>query len=572
MNAVPRQRLLIISHDVIGRRMAGVGIRYWELAGVLAADAEVTLAAPRPSDLQPNTFRIIDYVAGNADSLGRLCARADLVLANAYCLLQHPELAELTQPLMLDLYDPTLLENLELFRQHTESQRAAQFEQDLQLLQRQLTAGDAYICATERQRDLYLGALMGAGRMTPDLIEHDPLLRGLIDVVSFGLPATPPVKQAPALRGVLPQLDDQSELILWTGGLWDWMDPQTLIQAMVQVHTQRPQAQLVLLAGRHPGSVAEMRTPQLARTLAADLGLLGRWVHFYDEWVPYERRADFLLEADLLVSLHRPGLEQTYAAIRSRFLDHLWSGRASLVTAGDAAAALVEQHGLGRSVPPEDANAVAAALIELLEKPEERKACAANARALAADYSWERVAAPIRAFLAAPIRRRGHTPNDPTLQPPHSRSRESMDDQKRNEMIGRLDGVWKLEPQPLTSGVAVIGQAKELANSLTRWYVQAIVDQQNTFNATVVQALQALAANDDRRHSELASHIHMLHNHLNHSRQQLTTIQRRIDQIADRLTSLNQHVGDIDEAQTDLAEAIALLRELAATGTTEGQA
>jgi glycosyltransferase involved in cell wall biosynthesis/prefoldin subunit 5 len=568
------RRLLILSHDTVGGRMAGPGIRYWELARALAGELRVTLAAPAPIDLAPAGFACAHYAPGDAASLAALTASADVVLANGYLLLRHPELALVAAPLLLDLYDPTLLENLELFRERPAAERAAQLDQDLGLLRAQLAAGDAFICATERQRDLYVGALMAQGRISPELAEADPLLRRLIDVVSFGLPAEPAQWRAPALRGLLPGVGPDSPLALWTGGLWDWMDPQTLIRAMPAVGAAIPGARLVFLAGRHPGPAAPMRAPAAARALADELGLLGASVHFYDDWVPYARRADFLLEADLLVSLHRPGLESAYAAVRSRFLDHLWAGRASLVGAGDAAAALVERHGLGLAVPPQDVAATSAALIALLGDADERAACARRAWDLAEEYAWGRVAGPIRRFCAAPARTRpAPEPSASSVpaEPPPPPREDSMDDQSRNDRIGRLDGLWKLQPQPLSSGAPLLGQAKELANSLTRWYVQAIVDQQNSFNAAVVQSLQALAANDDRRHTELTVHIHSLHNHLNQTRQTMAAMQRRADQLAQRAEGLAQqieglarHLSDVDDAETALAAAVAELRELAA--------
>jgi hypothetical protein len=208
--------------------MAGTGIRPWELACALAADARVTLAAPAPIDLAASGITLASYTLGDATSLAALSAAADAVFANGHLLAHHPELAALPVPLMLDLYDPTPLENLELFRSASPAERAARAEQDAALLRDQLLAGDAFVCATERQRDLYVGALLALGRVTPALADADPLLRGLIDVVSFGLPATPPTADGSALRGVLPGIDANAPLLLWTGGLWDWLDPLTL--------------------------------------------------------------------------------------------------------------------------------------------------------------------------------------------------------------------------------------------------------------------------------------------------------------------------------------------------------
>lgn len=136
-----------------------------------------------------------------------------------------------------------------------------------------------------------------------------------------------------------------------------------------------------------------------------------------------------------------------------------------------------------------------------------------------------------------------------------------MDDTTRNDAVARLDAVWQVAPQPLTSGVPGVGRAKELANSLTKWYVQGVVDQQNAFNAAVVHAIQALAANDDRRHSELSLHINAANSQV---RQALALAQKRVEQVAQRLEEHARHLADVDDAQTAMAEALAELRELAA--------
>ena len=99
---------------------------------------------------------------------------------------------------------------------------------------------------------------------------------------------------------------------------------------MPAVMTRCPNVRLVFLAGKHPGPVAAMRAPMQTRQRADALGLTNQHVFFYENWVPYAQRADVLLDADLAVSLHYNHLETSYAAVRSRFLDHLWAGLASV--------------------------------------------------------------------------------------------------------------------------------------------------------------------------------------------------------------------------------------------------
>lgn len=478
--------ILFLSHDVVGSRMAGPGIRAWELCTVLATEHNVTLAVPQPPDALPPGVSGYTYTWGDAASLNPALDEANLVVANGFVLEGHPELANQHIPLVFDLYDPTALEHLELLRDAPLAERQARNAGDIRLMQRQLAAGDCFLCATERQRDLYLGGLLLAGRVTPTLSDSDPELRGTLRVVPFGLPSEPPKHTRAALRGVLPGIGANDPLLLWSGGLWDWMDPLTLLRALARL--DRPDVRLVFLAGSHPGLARPPLMPERARELAASLGLLDRSVFFYSDWVPYERRADFLLEADLLVSLHRQHLESAYAAVRSRFLDHLWAGRASLLTAGDAAAALVKTHGLGLTVPPDDVDALVAALSELLDDPARRHAYGERAQILAANYTWEQVAAPLLDYCRAPRRTAART-SQPIASP--------SGDAALQHALGQLDSLWQLAPQPLTSGLPLVGQAKEFANSLARWYIQGIVEQQNRFNAAVVHALHALAARND---------------------------------------------------------------------------
>ncbi len=541
-------RVLIISHDVVGARMAGPGIRAWHMAQVLARQQPVTLIAPRPIDLQPAEFRCGDYVWGDAASLAAWLNDADLVVANGFLFEAHPELAQVACPLVLDLYDPVLLENIEQLRTSPADQRAARAAADQALLARQLAAGDFFLCATERQRDLYLGALMLAGRLTPELIDVDSRARALIDVVPFGLESSSPVKQAPALRGVLPGIGVDDPLLLWTGGLWDWLDPLTLIEAMPRIVARHPQTRLVFLAGQHPGNIVTMRMPQRAKDLARRLDLLDRHVFFYDQWVPYERRADFLLEATIAVSLHRDHLETAYSAVRSRFLDHLWAGLPSVVSDGDAAAELVRRGGLGRVVMPGDIAGVAQAVGDLLADDSERNTRRAHALAQASALTWERVLQPLMRFCLRPhiMRDRFNQSEIVSTTPDESTARVQA-------AVARLDELWKVQPHELTSQVPLLGEAKRAANSLTRWYVLPIVEQQNAFNAAMTHALQQLAEAVEN----LSAIAPQLGGQIEQLRVQIERLKHEEAPLHQHIADIEQHLCDIDDAQTMLAERLA---------------
>jgi hypothetical protein len=139
---------------------------------------------------------------------------------------------------------------------------------------------------------------------------------------------------------------------------------------------------------------------QRAVELARELGLQDRCVSFGD-WVDYADWPNYLLEADVGVSLHFDTLE-TRLAFRSRVLDYVWAGLPMVVTRGDATSELVSRYRLGRVVDYGDVQAVTEAILELLgTDPEIWRIPFEEARA---ELTWERAAQPLVAFCMNPRR------------------------------------------------------------------------------------------------------------------------------------------------------------------------
>ena len=76
---------------------------------------------------------------------------------------------------------------------------------------------------SERQRDYWLGWLHAQKRINPHTYRQDPSLRRLIDVVSFGIPGEDPAHKREVLKGVHPKIAGDDKLIIWSGGMWDWL-------------------------------------------------------------------------------------------------------------------------------------------------------------------------------------------------------------------------------------------------------------------------------------------------------------------------------------------------------------
>ena len=78
-----------------------------------------------------------------------------------------------------------------------------------------LRTGHNFICASESQRDLWLGAMLALRLIGPQLYDGDPSMRETIDLVPFGAPSEPPRAVAGAgPRETIAALDADSELVL----------------------------------------------------------------------------------------------------------------------------------------------------------------------------------------------------------------------------------------------------------------------------------------------------------------------------------------------------------------------
>ncbi len=392
------RKILVISHDVVDTRMSGSGIRYWELARVLAREFPVTLAVPGSTRLSGDGFEMQVYAPEQPELLVRMAQEAGAVLAYGYAVRQWPFLADLTVPWIADVYVPEPTEALAWYPTDSSARRHDHYQNVYRTLEPLARNAGFFLCASERQRDFWLGILTAHGRLGPSIFAKDPTLRSLIDVVPFGLPSRSGHHTRPAIKGKWPGVGPQDPVILWGGGLWDWLDPLTLIQAMVQVVEQRPEVRLVFPGTRHPNvdQVPDMAMHQRAVDLARTLKLAGSHV-FFGDWVDYDQWPNYLLEADVGVSLHGDTVESRFA-FRTRVLDYIWASLPMVLSRGDILAERVAQDGLGYVVDCQDHEQVATALLSLLADPLARPQRQAAFSALRKELAWERVAEPLLRF------------------------------------------------------------------------------------------------------------------------------------------------------------------------------
>lgn len=400
-------RVLLVYADPVGATMGGVGIRAVELARVLrdTLGARPTIAAAAWDGTDVGV-PVVTYAPHAPRGLAAPLAAADVVIAQPAWPLVLRRLVRSRARLVFDLYDPEVFGTLEHFAGRDPRLRAVMSAFAGDRVRAALRWADHVACANERQRDLWIGAMLGAGLVDPGVYDRDPTLRERVDVVAYGVPAAPPAPVGPPLRERL-GFETDDEIVLWNGGLWSWLDGETAIRAIARLRVRRPRARLVFMgASNAPPAV---RAAERARALAIELGQLGDGVTFAETWVPYAERARWLLDANCALSTHVEHLETRFSS-RTRLLDCFWAGLPAVCTRGDELAARVARDDLGEAVPPSDPDAVAAALDRVLERG--RSAYAEQLANVAADLTWPRVAAPLVRWVAAadaaPPRRRRH--------------------------------------------------------------------------------------------------------------------------------------------------------------------
>ncbi len=401
----PRTRVLAITLEPISVRMAGPAIRCVELAKELAKQFEVTVFSPRESDLDAEQFFVenkVRLVTGTGkSSLYQLAREHDVLFLQANVLKPYPLLARVDKHVVVDLYDPYLLAVLAQFDPNDITAHAS-YSLMHQVLERHMEIADFAVCASERQRDYWLGRFCALGRLTPFMYKFDRSFRKLIDVVPFGMPNQKPVRTGLGMKGAIPGIGQDDFVLLWGGGIWEWFDPLTVIKAVGNVSKKYSQVKLYFLGFKSPNpQVPLMEMAIRAKALSDSLGLTDKQVFFCETWTSYEDRVNYLLDADVAVSAHFD-LPETRFSFRTRILDYLWAELPVLTTCGDQLADMIQFGGAGQALPYENVEAWENAIEALLNDRNLRERYRAGATEIAAQFTWSKVAVPLVKYCENP--------------------------------------------------------------------------------------------------------------------------------------------------------------------------
>lgn len=398
-----RRRVLVITGDPVGVRMAGPAIRAWNIARILAKENEVRLVSTTSAISLDDSFETHVVPTRKPKAMEQHEQWADVIVMQGHALQYFPSLETTEKVLVVDVYDPLHLEQLEQGRDKPLKRWNDQVHESTEALNHQMVLGDFFLCASDRQRHFWLGQLAALGRVNAYTYSRDSELDSLIALAPFGTPSEPAVATELAIKGVVPGIGKKDKVIIWGGGIYNWFDPETLIRAVARLAETHDDVRLFFMGVKHPSPhVPEMAAVSRARALVARLGL-EKHVFFNENWVPYETRQNYLLDADLGVSTHFQHVETTFS-FRTRILDYLWAGLPMVSTEGDSFGDLIAKEGLGAAVPERDEQSLADEIERLLYVPAAAKAARANVERVREQFTWERVLEPLVEFCRNPIR------------------------------------------------------------------------------------------------------------------------------------------------------------------------
>lgn len=353
--------VVVATPDVVGRRMAGPGIRAWHLAQELARVGPTTLIAKAEDPIHDPSVTLLD----------RDSPAAAEALRNAAVLVGQPargfQKRRPRQRIVYDLFDPTVLELRELYGSSPSLRQRVHLAAEWSRLCEALIRGDLLMYAAPHQLRFYDKLRAGEASW----IE-----------VPFGID----LKET----RVCPK--PQDNIVVWGGGVWEWLDPATAVEAVLRVNAEGIRCKLLFLGRSRPNRdlIDRRRDDRFTALLARG----GELVSANPDWVPYEERLSWLRSAKVAIMLHRATGEAEFA-IRTRLFDAIAAGIPVIASAGGFAADLVEQEALGIVVPPGDLAAVAGAIRRLLVDDGFHATCVQNLERVRPRFAWEVVTRPL---------------------------------------------------------------------------------------------------------------------------------------------------------------------------------
>lgn len=363
----------IVCPEPIGECMSGIGIRMLEMANFLSKTNEVVLYVPKESIPIKTSFSVKGY---KKEAISEFLKDRDLAIVQGepanYLLSQN-----FKGYVIVDLYDPYPIEAL--------SYDDKAYEFAFSSLSYQLKKGNFFLCANEKQRIFYLGALYLSKRLEPEVFQKDPEFKSLISIVPYGVPEEEPILEE--------NYFNFNEPIIFFGSFYDWYDVEFLKEVLKELKNY---VDYNFIVTKH---LRAETTPQKNFNnfyeWSKKEGLLDKNVHIFN-WVPYKERTKAYFSSSLSLCLY-PETFETELSFRTRILDFLYGGLPVIALKGSELEKLLSEEE-GAFFIEKDINLIVKKILEILKiSREKRKEFSRNVRN---KFSWNIVLKPLINYIS----------------------------------------------------------------------------------------------------------------------------------------------------------------------------
>lgn len=415
------QKILVVSHDKVGQKMAGPGMRYHQIATELSKDNYVTLATFNPAHLENVGNVTYQYKDIKVYDFQNDFLAVDTIIA----MWLSEEMIQFAKKhnirLVFDLYTPVPVEDLvaKVFAKKISADEAYNYAVSLEHYKTILQNGDFFLCSNEIQKDFWVGFAFSSGAVSPNNYGEFPLFDRIQTLpMGINLDELKQSHDTSLLTKRIPEIKDKDFVIVWTGGIWDWFDAVTPIKAVKRLHDSGfTHIKLVFMGTRHPNTdVPDMDETSLAYKTAKQLGIYNKGVFFLEGWLEYDKRLSYLLRANIALYAHKPSIEARYSH-RTRVLDHILSCLPTIATKGDYLADIIQENGYGTAIPPNDIDAMVEAITSLATNHTKLDRMKDLIRSDQYKYTWSKQMENLKKYLSnnSSVRKSYSLPDTRTL-------------------------------------------------------------------------------------------------------------------------------------------------------------
>lgn len=397
-----KKKVVIFSGLVnVDQNLVGTAVIYKKIAELfLKQGYQVTMVIPEETDLPDKR---INFVVYNDKNNEKLIAAATVVVFGAYppnepLIFAHKK----KKIIMTYLWSISPIGSLEFkdFKQEKEQIKLHRFITSSYNLS--LMLSDKIFCRDNEIRKLVLGSLISLGRVNLENYKKDKSFNNLVEAAPFGIENIEAKKHNTLYRGVIPGIKKDDFILLWNGGIWNWNDGETLVKVMAKL--KKENIKLIFQGFKHPGKGKNLsQAAEKCFNLAKKLKLKDKNIFFLDNWVPYKKRADFLLEADAGV-VSSPNIPEANLFLKTRIYDHLWTKLPTILNDCEAFAKIIKENNLGLVSETNDVDSWIKNILLLKNNPKLVKEIKQNIKKYKQDISWQKTLKPISDFIKCPSR------------------------------------------------------------------------------------------------------------------------------------------------------------------------